>query len=213
MAVVESSLHFLTRDNVYEHEKPYQLRYKAAKEIPATNIRLEKQESIKISSIRGQERQLSFEKNGFTVLKMDQEVPYDDFSTPAGVTRYLNMVAEQLKKRLGAEQVQVYQYVVSTWKLLHANNQNAILTTSRFENVIQVFPLQKKAKSTNSLSHLQSLISVSSLFAATSTGQAGYEKLTQIQDTTPEHAVAISKEVNGDAAKEVSPNLRFQVVK
>ena len=167
MAVVESSLHFLTRDNVYEHEKPYQLRYKAAKEIPTTNIRLEKQEPIKISSIRGQERQFSFERNGFTVLKMDQEVPYDDFSTSAGVTRYLNMVAEQLRKRLGAEKVQVYQYVVSTWKILHANNQIAILTTSRFENVIQVSPLQKKAKSTSSLSHRQSLISVSSLFAAT----------------------------------------------
>ena len=113
MAVVESSIHFLTRDKVYEHEKPYQLKYVAADGIPTTNIRLEKQEPVKISSIRGQEQQFSLDKNGFTVLKMDKEVSYDDFNNPAGVKRYLNMVAEQLKMRLGADKVQVYQYVVS----------------------------------------------------------------------------------------------------
>lgn len=113
MAEVETSIHFLTRDQVYEHEKPYQLKYHAAQGIPTTNIRLQKQESIKISSIRGQERQFSLDKNGFTVLKMDKEIPYEDFSNPAGVKGYLNMVAEQLKTRLGADKVQVYQYVVS----------------------------------------------------------------------------------------------------
>ena len=62
MAVVETSLRFLTRDKLYEHEKPYQLKYAAAKGIPTTNIRLEKKESLNISSMRGQERRLSFEK-------------------------------------------------------------------------------------------------------------------------------------------------------
>lgn len=105
-------MHFLTRDKLYEHEKPYQLKYVAAKGIPTSNIRLQKQEPIQVNSIRGQERQFSLEKNGFAVLKMDKEVPYDDFSNPEGIRRYLNMVAEQLKTRLGADKVQVYQYVV-----------------------------------------------------------------------------------------------------
>ena len=112
MAVVETSLHFLTRDKLYEHEKPYQLKYTAAKGIPTTNIRLEKKQSIKISSMRGQEQRFSFEKNGFTVLKMDNEIPYDTFSSPTTVQKYLDMVAEQLKMRLGADKVQVYQYTV-----------------------------------------------------------------------------------------------------
>lgn len=112
MAVVETSLHFLTRDKLYEHEKPYQLKYTAAKGIRTTNIRLEKKESIKISSMRGQERWLSFEKNGFTMLKMDNEIPYDTFSSSTSVQKYLDMVAEQLKIRLGADKVQVYQYTV-----------------------------------------------------------------------------------------------------
>ena len=117
MAVVETSLHFLTRDKLYESEKPYQLKYTAAKGIPTTNIRLEKKESIKISSIRGQEQRLSFEKNGFTVLKMDNEIPYDTFSNSTSVQKYLDMVAEQLKVRLCADKVQVYQYTVRLQKL------------------------------------------------------------------------------------------------
>lgn len=114
MAEVETSINFLTRDELYEHEKPFQLKYHVAQGIPTTNMRLQRQESIKISSMRGQERDFSLDKNGFTVLKMDKEIPYEDFSNPAGIKGYLDMVAEQLRTRLGADKVQVYQYVVST---------------------------------------------------------------------------------------------------
>ncbi len=117
MAVVETSMHFLTRDKLYEHEKPYSLKYAPAEGIPSSNIRLKKQETIKVNSIRGHEPQFSFEKNGFAVLKMDKEIPYDDFSKPEGVRRYLDMVAEQLRARLGADKVQVYQYVVRPYVL------------------------------------------------------------------------------------------------
>ena len=153
MAVVETSLHFLMRDELYEHEKPYQLKYTAAKGILTTNIRFEKKESIKISSMRGQEQRLSFEKNGFTVLKMDNEVAYDTFNNPISVQKYLNMVAEQLKLRLGADKVQVYQYTVRLQKLCVPVIEIVSLTISRSGNVIQIFQLQKKEKSASSLSH------------------------------------------------------------
>ena len=146
MAVVESSIHFLTRDKVYEHEKPYQLKYVAAEGIPTTNIRLEKQEPVKISSIRGQERQFSLEQNGFTVLKMDKEMPYDDFSNPAGVKQYLNMVAEQLKMRLGADKVQVYQYTVSSWKILRAINKERYTDETKIRKRDPGFPVAKEGK-------------------------------------------------------------------
>ena len=106
-------MNFLRRDDLYDKEKPFQLRYEAEKGTPTTNFRLEKQESVKISSIRGRERDLSFETNGFTVLKLDKEIPYDSFSNPEGIRGYLDEVAQRLKLRLGATKVQVYQYVVS----------------------------------------------------------------------------------------------------
>ena len=112
MAVVETSMHFLTRDELYEHEKPYQLKYAGAEGLRRTNLRLEKKGPIKISSIRNREQQFSFEENGFTVLNMDDDIPYDDFFRPAGLRRYFDAVAERLKVALGAEKVQVFQYLV-----------------------------------------------------------------------------------------------------
>ena len=112
MAVVETSMNFLARDALYEHEKPYKLRYVAEEGIPTTNLRMEKQHPIKISNIRGQEENFSFERNGFAVLKMDEEMSRDDFGNPEGIRRYLEVVSESLKALLGANKVQVYQYTV-----------------------------------------------------------------------------------------------------
>ncbi|KAL8795609.1 MAG: hypothetical protein Q9195_001847 [Heterodermia aff. obscurata] len=105
MAIVETSMHFLARDKLYEHEKPYQLKYEPEKGISNSNLRLEKQEPLKISSIRGREQQFSMEENGFAVLKLDKEIPYDDFSDPAGIRRYLDVVSENLKTLLGADKI------------------------------------------------------------------------------------------------------------
>ena len=90
--------------------------------------------------------------------------------------------------------------------------------TPRSGNVIQVFPSPKRAKITNSLSHRQLLISVSNLLSPpiyqhNEKATRRSEKLMQIQDATPEEAVNIFRQVNGDAAKKVSPNVRYQVVK
>ena len=122
MATVETSLHFLTRDMMYEKEKPYQLKYAPKVGIPKTNFRLEKQDPITISNIRGQERQFSFQRNGFAVLKMDKEIPYEDFSDPEGIRRYLEAVSENLKVLLGANKVQPFQYVVRLY--LHVSPLN-----------------------------------------------------------------------------------------
>ena len=70
----------------------------------------------------------------------------------------------------------------------------------------------------NSLSHRQLLILVSNITLPPlgphnkkATRRSG--GLMQIQDATPEEAVSIFRQVNGDAAKKVSPNVRYQVVK
>ena len=114
-AAVQTSINFLTNDpSLYETEKPYQIKYNAAPEVPVSNLRLEKQSPITISSIRGREADFSFEKNGFTVLNLNGTTPlYEDFDTPEGVRSYILAVTGALKILLGAQKVQAFQYVVS----------------------------------------------------------------------------------------------------
>ena len=112
MAVLETSLQFLAKDKLYEHEKPYRFQYKPPEGVPKTNFHIEKQDGINISSIRGREKEFSLEKNGFTVLSLDEEIPCEDFDSEAGIRRYMDLVANKLKVLLKADKVQVYQQVV-----------------------------------------------------------------------------------------------------
>ena len=160
-------MNFLNRDELYQHEKPYQFRYNVADGIPRSNLRHSKQESLKIHNMRGREEQFSFEKNGFTVLKLDEELSYDDFDTPAGISRYLNIVAKQLRLKLNADTVQVYQYLVSLG-LLHPPPKNVLLTKPRFGNAMQAFLSQIKITPTRTTSHLRLLMLVCTLKMSTS---------------------------------------------
>ena len=112
MAVVESSMHFLSRDRLYDTEKPYQLKYEPEAGIPATNFKMEKKAPIKITSMRGRESEFSFSENGFRVLKLDHDIPYETFSSREGIRTYLRMVQEKVKTQLGAQKVQIFQYLV-----------------------------------------------------------------------------------------------------
>lgn len=47
MAEVQSSMLFFARDDLYEHEKPYQLKYIPDSGVPASNYRVEKREGIR----------------------------------------------------------------------------------------------------------------------------------------------------------------------
>ncbi|KAL8677842.1 MAG: hypothetical protein Q9186_005754 [Xanthomendoza sp. 1 TL-2023] len=187
MAMVETSMQFLTRDKLYEKEKPYHLKYAPAEGIPISNFQLEKHEPIKINSLRGREQDFSFDKNGFTVLKIEEDIPYEDFSNPAGIRRYLDIVAAGLQKLLGADKVQVFQYVVRP-DLKSPSVEDTTLTILRFANVIQPSQSQKKVKA-----------------------QRDGVRLIQLQDTTPEEAWSTFQEVNGDSAT-LSPDLRYQIV-
>lgn len=103
---------FFARDDLYEHEKPYQLKYVPENGTPATNYHVERRDDIKINSIRGREDQFSVEKNGFAVLKLDHAPPYDDFNNPDGIRTYLETVVQSVKTHLGADKVQVFNYAV-----------------------------------------------------------------------------------------------------
>ena len=152
-------MNFLTRDNLYETEKPYQLRYNPEEGTPKTNLRLEKQNALKISSMRGREQQFSLERNGFAVLKLDNEIPYEAFGNPKGIQSYLDVVCQSLKVHLGADRVQAYQYLVSM-RLRIVLGWNISLITQRFENVTQGSLWPRKASSMSTISRRRSLTSV-----------------------------------------------------
>ena len=162
MAVVQTSMNFLSRDPLYDHEKPYRLRYAPEDGMPITNLRHEKHNPIKISNIRGQEQNFSFERNGFAVLKMDEEMPYNDFNNPKSIQRYLEMVCESLKVLLGADKVQAYQYSVS--ESVRLVDEGKLLTFRRFESATPVSLFQRKGKTTSTHSLRRSPISVCTSF-------------------------------------------------
>lgn len=130
-AAVQTSINFLTNDpSLYKTEKPYQIKYNAAPDIPVSNLRFEKQSSLTISSIRGREADFSFEKNGFTVLNLNGTVPpYEDFDRPEGVRSYILAATTALKALLGAQKVQAFQYVVSQQDTALQTEPGIILST------------------------------------------------------------------------------------
>lgn len=105
-------MQFLARDKRYEYEKLYKFQYKPPEGMPKTNFRMEKHEGINVSSIRGREEEFSLERNGFTVLSLDHEIPYEDFYSEVGIRRYMNLVADRVRVHLNADKVQVYQHVI-----------------------------------------------------------------------------------------------------
>ena len=105
-------MHFLSRDKLYDVEKPYQLNFTPEEGAPMSNCHPEKRDDIKITSMRDHENQFSLEKNGFTVVKMNQETPYTDFENPEGIQAYLRTVVQSVQALLGADKVQAFSYNV-----------------------------------------------------------------------------------------------------
>ena len=109
--VVQSNAYFLKRDELYEVEKPYSLRFAPLEGIPGANIKLENH-SIDIHDVRGS-RSLSFLKDGFAVLDFDSKMKYEDFDDEKTVREiFLLEVADMLKSFLGAQHVQIFEHTI-----------------------------------------------------------------------------------------------------
>jgi hypothetical protein len=110
---VTTSMYFLARDEVYNDEKPYRLRFVPPPGFPETNINTEKHE-ISIGDIRTQERKFSLEREGFALLPLKSSMNYDDFFDVAKIEQvYLKEVAELLISSMKASRVQIFEHLVS----------------------------------------------------------------------------------------------------
>lgn len=126
----------MRKDALHQLEKPYAFRYAAEPGIPQSNFEMEKHESIVIEDLRGRLDSFNFESNGFTVLKLPREVPYEDYYHPTNVSAYFRQLEELLQHHLGASHVEVFRHGVSVANLA----TNDMLTIGSYERGIQPSP-------------------------------------------------------------------------
>lgn len=110
---MRTTMYFMEKDPLFLIEKPYELNYEPSPGQPATNMKMQKVENLQVLDIRNKVNDFSFKKNGFQVARIDSKMSRDDFEDRKKVTEiYFVEIAEMLKKKLGAERVQVFDYTV-----------------------------------------------------------------------------------------------------
>ncbi|KAL8833096.1 MAG: hypothetical protein Q9170_004505 [Blastenia crenularia] len=108
---VQSAIHFLKPNSLYRHEKPYAFRFElSSDDIPQSNMEMQKIEPINITDIRGSERDYSLDVNGFTIVRFESSLEYQDFYDPEKVKIYLGELEELLKSYLKASEVKVFRH-------------------------------------------------------------------------------------------------------
>jgi hypothetical protein len=106
-----TTTHFLKKDELYNHEKPYSLRFTPPEGFPRANIKLDRHE-VEIEDVRNT-RDLNFDTDGIAITKFESKMSYDDYDDDDVVKDvYLREVADHLRKILGAEHVQIFEHTV-----------------------------------------------------------------------------------------------------
>ncbi|TAQ91340.1 hypothetical protein B7494_g309 [Chlorociboria aeruginascens] len=130
--VLLTSICCLDRHELYQTEKPYELRFHPPGNFPRKNLHISEYHGIPVEDVRGREKSLSFSKNGFVVMELDDQMSPEDFNDAEAIkSQYLPKVAQELKIHLGASRVQVHDYLwqdstpEGTLKLVREFNEDA----------------------------------------------------------------------------------------
>lgn len=111
--VVQANIHFLKTDARHQKEKPYAFRYELdTEDIPQSNMEMENVEGIRITDIRGLEREFSLGSNGFTVLRNQSALEYRDYYDPSRVLVYFRELERLLETHLNASKVEIFRHGV-----------------------------------------------------------------------------------------------------
>jgi len=113
--VENTSMYFLRRDELWQHIKPYELKFDPPDAFPKTNATPDKCDGIRVEDIRGREADFTIKENGFTVMRLDASVTLQDFQTLSGddlAERYFKPLSDALKRLMGAERVQIFDFQV-----------------------------------------------------------------------------------------------------
>lgn len=113
---VESELCFLGRDDLYQTEKPYCLRFDPLDDIPRHNLKIDSR-LLHIADARSLNTEI--EKNGFTLTIIPTTLTYADFTDAKNIeSTYALEVQNHLKKIFGARHARVIDYNVRKFHLL-----------------------------------------------------------------------------------------------
>jgi len=107
-----SEINFLRRDEKWENEKPYRMRYNPPAGLPRTNYNFESH-SVNVYDMRPLLPDLSLDKNGFEVHQLQSEMKYSDFSDPQKIKEvYSEEIKNLLQQSLKAQHIHILDYVV-----------------------------------------------------------------------------------------------------
>lgn len=116
---MEISLTFLEPQEVYRHEKPYELHLSIPEGCNRTNLVLKEHDGIHLTNVRGDVKQYKLENYGFEYLKSPTKAlalplhsHVSNMSDPS-IRDYLQEVISLVKKRLFCEHVLLYDWRVS----------------------------------------------------------------------------------------------------
>jgi hypothetical protein len=111
--MIETSMHFLQRSDLYSTVKPYSLRFEPPEGFERSNIKLERREDLKIEDARPVIHNFSLDKQGFKIVNMDSKMTYEDFEDDAKIVDiYLSEIVDTLQKLFGASHVQIFEHTV-----------------------------------------------------------------------------------------------------
>ena len=112
-STLKVTLHFLAREKLYEHEKPYSIQFEPHGDVPRSNVRQTIVEDMNIQDIRSTRDLLRLESDGFIVRDLHSAMSYTDFADPEIVQRvYLEEVRTLLAQSLGTKNVAILEYLV-----------------------------------------------------------------------------------------------------
>ncbi|KAI4624820.1 uncharacterized protein J4E87_005301 [Alternaria ethzedia] len=120
-SMIETSMHFLQRSDLYSTVKPYSLRFEPPDGFERSNIKLERREDLKIEDARPNINNFTLEEQGFKIVNMESKMRYEQFEDDAKIVQvYLSEIADTIRELLGAAHVQIFEHTVrkhttATW--------------------------------------------------------------------------------------------------
>ncbi|KAF2235632.1 hypothetical protein EV356DRAFT_514155 [Viridothelium virens] len=113
MAVTTASMVFLKRDSWPSNEKPYVLLYPPSDDLSQSNYTDEPVDDIPIHDMRPLIDELSLDREGFMVGKLDSRLSYTDFANETKLRSvYADEVRRYLLNLLGARPAYIHECVI-----------------------------------------------------------------------------------------------------
>ncbi|KAL1304236.1 hypothetical protein AAFC00_000653 [Neodothiora populina] len=106
------TLSFIPRDELYQREKPYTLKFNPPTNLAKSNIKGLIQD-VTLEDVRGRKDRFTIEDNGFEIVVLPETLAYHDFEDETKIKQvYLPQIAQLLMDMLGASRVQIFEHLV-----------------------------------------------------------------------------------------------------